>query len=707
MKDPLQKEETPYEVLGVERGASREEILRALKKRMVERSNVRAITAASKALQERDQRALVDSLQYDRQVLTRLVPNPLDDASVLLPPKRGSTAAAWERKLGAAFPDLGIAHALAVLYYWWALYEEERLAETMESSGQGVEEAAGDGSSSVLPADEMWQRAIAYWVMIIATEEFWDESDWIPADLAPQVQNKLIGKLGNHLHELSQRYRANGAGALADRYQELELDLSTELRTAEDIARLGILRTGRGKVSCGPLVLRYMGLLETVKQQVDAALQSSPTNKRLISLQDALTPYRRIAVLIDEKHPQAALKAIEALDQEERDSQYEVSRLRVRALYERGKQQASLGEIDKALDNWEAALECGPAESRADEIGAEIVSTCQSQAAKLQRHQRDEAIAILEKGLKLVDNEKLKLTLAEILTGRGIETINDAQEKAERGKKGITRTIMAAFKRGLADLERAEALGSKRAAEQAEVARGQIEQAEVQSRLHEANEAAAHGDWNTAISSLRRALEAAGRDAPKTLKQNLAVCLANRAVQKVNRAMEKYKASAESHPGQIVQSITERLGEAGYPEQFVQFIAERLGKAGYGDNCALCSKSRSSSYGESWYSLNLPEAGTALLCASCSEFVQSTLSTRPKLSAEVAALLKSAEKDLTEAAKLDPASRHVRQNLRHVKEVSANIGQGRGARPTSTGATGSRLSKWVGKVASAVRGLWS
>ena len=471
MKDPLQSTQTPYEILGLARGASEVEIDQAFKQGLVKRGNVQKLMAAKNILQRPAERALLDLFQYDPQVLPRLQPNPLQDPSSLHPSRRKETAAAWEKMLATAFPDAGIAHSLGVLWYWWVLNGEER-------------QAAGDAAVEP-PLEEGWRRVIAYWAMLVSTDEYWQGQ--AGAEVAHTLRGQAVERLRNEFNDLGQKYRTSGATATADRYQGLDLLLTTEVRTAKDVAGAG-LRTSRGKIACGLLLLEQLGWVESVKQQVDAGLEKNPASEQLLAVRRALSPYARIEVLLDQQKPQAAVEAIDQFSEEERQK-LELLKLRARAMLEWGKQQASLGDIPKALDCWEDALGkgiigCPTCKREAQEklkdgsywrswcsqsfalkkavrrriskvemgelegqIKTEIVNACQARAAALQQ-QPEQAIAILEKGLELVDNEKLKLTLAEILTQRGISRINEAQKKLESEKKGATPEILKMLKAG-------------------------------------------------------------------------------------------------------------------------------------------------------------------------------------------------------------------------------------------------------------------
>jgi len=132
------------------------------------------------------------------------------------------------------------------------------------------------------------------------------------------------------------------------------------------------------------------------------------------------------------------------------------------------------------------------------------------------------------------------------LTGEG----QSAASRSSAAQPGDGATISAEMIEGLQkqveSLEEAGALGGKKSPRQSgalgygaePAATGMGAQSEIQVLARAANDAAAFGDWGTAVEKLRAAIRAAGSDAPPDLKKGLAVCLANQATEKVNRAVE-------------------------------------------------------------------------------------------------------------------------------------------------------------------------
>jgi len=72
-----------------------------------------------------------------------------------------------------------------------------------------------------------------------------------------------------------------------------------------------------------------------------------------------------------------------------------------------GKQAMELSHLDEALEHWKQALKEELTNESKKDIHDSVVSNCHSQAIALQNREPDQAIAILEKGLELANDQKL------------------------------------------------------------------------------------------------------------------------------------------------------------------------------------------------------------------------------------------------------------------------------------------------------------
>lgn len=656
MKDPLQTEKTPHEVLEVGLAASAAEVNAAYMRALQRRVPAHTAKAARDALCDPVKRAVIAVTQYDDGAVRQLEPCPLDEPALLSPDRRAAAVAAWEASLRKQFPNPATVHSLGVLWYWWALYEEARYEALRRAAGDGqtssVTELTKDAllqracaasgtkcdlsarqhctqvacafrqdcRSSTLPLEHMWQRVIAYWAMLGTLGAEWPVSPGFSREQIDESVRTVLKSIRTRLGDLAQQHSGTkadvqghddaGSNACATMYHSLELALDLEQKTARAMSKAGI-RSKNGPLRCGGLMLRQMGMLEVVRKQVDGALRKTPQSEYLKLVQGALSPYCAIIALLDNHQPDAALEAIERLSAAERASA-EVARLRVEAHWQRGKQQVSLGRFSEALQSWSEALHQPGCTEHAAEIRTDVVSTAKARSIAIHRQDPAAAIAILEQALELVADDTLNATLAEFLTQQGIDIFVTAQREAEQNDQGATPETIQAFERGLALLERAGKMGSPRAREQANVARNVIAQArsasavppKARALLQRAKDAADREDWDVAIQCLREALPVLEEPAISVCTSNLAALLTNRAVRDANLATEMWHAIAQQNHVAMGQ-YTSRHGEF---------------------------------------------AGI-----------------------EVVRLLTSAQKDLSDAAKLDPDNKRTQENRRRLDNVFKSI----------------------------------
>ena len=500
VKDPMQIERMPHEILGIDRGAKKADIDRAMIVAL--RTSVPANTAknARDALLDPLKRAWYDLLQYDRRRLGNFAPSTVEAPAVFGRVNRAATARKWKKISKSKFPNLDMVHSLAVLWYWWSMYEEQRIDEMLKKITldhslhqsvisrnvllQHIRRSKGvscdphqskrcrvadcpwcdDCLSSSPPMKEMWERVIGYWVMLTASPSFWNRSFGLAGKDARALREQLIGTLRDVLHDLALRYDKHQAYGNAEQYRALDLALSAELQSAESLKRVG-MRTKYGKVSCGVLMLTHMGILKAARLEVEAALKKCPSNRELKRLRNVLSPYLSVAILVDQKKPRAALDIIGKIPAEEQQCK-EIQTFRLLAFHMLGKQMASLDDMNGAINAWRSALESDCEEELNSEIRVEIIKMCSQKALALQNRRRDEAIALLDEAVKFVPDEKLRLVLAELLMQRGVENFCNTRDKMELAEN-VDNEFIQILEACLKDIEKAVELGSKAAIQQA------------------------------------------------------------------------------------------------------------------------------------------------------------------------------------------------------------------------------------------------
>lgn len=542
VKDPLQTQATPYEILGgISPDATDSEIHDAFNKTFA-KGNVKQKQDARQFLLNRPlDRALLNLFLYDDAVLEKLDPNPLNDPGALDISRRAETAKKWRKQFrGSTFPDPGIAHALGILWYWSACQASEQFAETGEQS---------DGDMPVW--QDSWESAMGYWAFVTTTPHFWAEksppSSLTQDDIRAGVQQRIT----SDLHRFTQLQRDAGHDDAADLFQQLEMDLTRELETAKTL--LDANARSNDKFICfGNLMLARMRLVEQIVAYIDKRLLNPPPSATkehldlLRNLKEALSPYGKIATLIRNGRFEAALDEIERLPPNERELP-EILGFEAQARFPLGQQLASVGKLDKALTCWERALQCTQSDNLRREIAEAAESACIDAAAK--NPPRDEAIGIFESGLRIAPHsEKLRLGLADRLMQRGAEAVIEAQKKIKPNDEGTIRTAIRMIEPGIADFKRAKELGSERAAEQLKVAlevHKQLRQFRplppgVDKLLEEVKAAAERGNWDETVKRLRKIIrQFASWQVPNQIRKDLAVCLTKHGIDRFNVAQSE------------------------------------------------------------------------------------------------------------------------------------------------------------------------
>ena len=423
MKDPLQPGRTPYEILGLPAGAAADEIDRAFRTRLAGSREVQKLTAARRALQDPQERPLIDLFLLSDRVLGTLSPSALSDPSALAPPRRWATLRAWDAQLRARFPDPDLLQTMGVVWFWGALHCE---------GDPGC--VAGDAP----PLREQWERAIACWTALAAHDAYWVR---YPAGGA--VRNLVIERLRGRLQDCEQPYRDRGELAGAELYQELEEALDTELQATSPAAP--VAANGQ-MLAVGPLMAHFVA--------------SDPGTP-------ASSPVARVRTLLRRGNPQAAAQAFASMSESERLSD-EGRDLGADVYHAIGRELASLDKTDEALGAWAQAIDFGETHAKPD-VQRDVEELCQARAAALQRVDRQQARRILQRGMKLAPSFKLRDTLAELLTQDGIERINTVYGAYEKSGE-VSPATLAAVEEGWSELHSAAGMGWQRAADQLDLA---------------------------------------------------------------------------------------------------------------------------------------------------------------------------------------------------------------------------------------------
>ena len=462
MKDPLQRRETPYEVLGIGLAATPDDINRAFQLKLAARGNVQKLTAARQALGRPIDRALIDLFDYRDALFERLRPNPLTQPDALASEKREATAASWIKALRSGFPDPALAHGLGILHYWWALTETEKLAESPIAQNNSVY------------LENLWEMAIGCWSSALTDPGFWRDWPGIPAVLHEELRSQIRQRLSGDLHRLARKFHEAGNAGVAKRLERLDLRCDDEIETAKAMLAAK-LNTNRGNLCAGKLLLDRLELTPTVSSSVESALQRLPGDRNLTFLRQALGSYSEIWFLLRRDQFDLAMETIDRLSSEQRKAG-EIRSLEYKALQGQGSQLAALGKVSEALDRWELALAKADSGEERESLRDKIEKSLGEVAAKVSGSDtRNSAIDLFERGETMLSRARtatspdFKLRLAELHCVRGIEIINQAQEEFNADRVGKARAVRR-IDSGIADLARASELGLERAEAQRKTA---------------------------------------------------------------------------------------------------------------------------------------------------------------------------------------------------------------------------------------------
>lgn len=785
MKDPLQTTETPYEILGIEPTANAKELRVAFMAAL--RNGVphnKAQDAFNKLLEPKN--LIIDNiLIYQSKNIEQISPSPLEDIAVLDPYNRLPTAKAWEKSLTYRFPDIGMTHNLAVLWYWWVKHEEQRYESILDAARNkniltlenitkqkllqslckydGIECNPvnkhncpskkqccwqNDCFSTAPELVYMWEKVIGYWTTLIVMSTFWAKFGCVIKAEVRDLQKEIIDSLRNELLNRYQYYMnifganewaltANnlkllslstslvgvlqkhgicsageilqiGANSLVnicgvelaeaeviverarklrklspglpEQYQTLELVLMSNLQTAKYMLKVGV-KTANGKICSGPLMLRDMKLLDDMQKQFELKLKADPQSDKLQTLVDALSPYALIIMLLKENKMIQALEEIECLPEEYRKSS-KALKYKVHALFLLGNQKERLGQIEEALESWKLALSYNLNDKLHGNILEKIADSCHSHAMKLKQYkQLEKAIAILEKAIELNPAKILELTLANILTERGIKVLNDVYDIVKQDRNKPSDETINICKNAISDLEKAAKMGSDRARDNIEAAHKLIKDMETilpggtQKLVDNAYAEEKNKNWKKAIQFIEQAIKANGTDTPIRLFEDLAWDYFNLGLDSVNHGIDVLNKSKDMYErlyDEMVNTISARLNPQTQIGNYQQFQA--LNNLGATHTCAHCSRNQNSAYhDETWYNYTLDNVGKVLLCQGCSGKLDGIMNNLKKPNREAIKWLKDGEKEIVEGTMLDPSNDRIKEELKKIHDIFTTL----------------------------------
>jgi tetratricopeptide (TPR) repeat protein len=321
---------------------------------------------------------------------------------------RFDAAEAWERELKAHPGNRAALHNLAILYYRWAMGEES-------AGGPDV--------------DRLWAAAIAYWTLIVHSDQFWSawkselEQRWglemRDADLVRLRDTFLDERFTRVFQNYSSSYKENNRPADAQRHEDYLTMALLEKKSAEAWRATGARFPMGGFLYC-----RQTGVLQEILEEIDR-LPDIQQQKKL-SIYFSPAELGDVLILLEETRlPEKALERLARLPEKVRQAP-DATYLRVRALFESARASGDLRKVETAFAE---ALSLQPvwAPLRAD-IAELFDSLAKQEATRLRQDNRiAEAIRLLERLYTLSGHAEIREYLCILCCDGGFQKLNEKE----------------------------------------------------------------------------------------------------------------------------------------------------------------------------------------------------------------------------------------------------------------------------------------
>jgi len=430
MKDPLQYNPTPYDILQIDATGIIDK--KTVEGHFKKNFNKKGAREARNILNNHLDRAIVDIFFYEEIYFKKMLGKIFNNPDYLIT-KRERIAHDWEENQRKFFPYYPITHILAVFWFWWAVFEEERI---WDKKGE-LNLIAPSLNNSKFSGEILWENAIVNWISVINSEEYLKE--WIklkknsglhldPSTDIEKVKKRVELFIVGYFKKFSERYRLKDDLKKAQQYQNYELLFSSENKSAKNVSKIGYTRNVSGKnykFCSGKILLEKTGFLGELREYIDNKLKQTPDDNKLKEFALGLSPFFSIRSLLEEKKYDKALESINKLSLSDQESD-EIIDIKSICFFEKGKQLFSTGDLKKAFSFWENGFILERDSIKKKE---EIISLCKEEAISFQKSSPDKAIEILETAIETIPDRELNKTLSIIYLDRGIKNMNSALQK--------------------------------------------------------------------------------------------------------------------------------------------------------------------------------------------------------------------------------------------------------------------------------------
>lgn len=548
MKDPLNKLESPYDVLNLNSAATESDVENAFLRVIKEGVDYERANTAKSILKNYLHKAELDVFNYHPRFSKGLKPSPISSPLSLVPPQRGDAGEKWRREFTDKFPDMGYAHCLAVFWFWWAVTQEAALIHQLSASllkTEQVKSLINIKYSRKQPAlQTMISNVVNYWAMFLADQELWMRDFKLGTDYSAALRNSVIERLEKWFSEAplrwlkvgklegdpepTQRQKQIYASSVLEAFSNASTEFKRELQLAELFKEVKLNFNGK-PIRCGRSILTQVKCIDDVREKVRKAVDDHPSNQPLRRLLQALSSHVNIIKYIERKEGEKALAVINELPEDEQQTE-EISDFKTRALLLMASKYSASGEFAEAIAKWKEALSAGHSEYAKRETSAQLAVEAEKMQEKITGADLNSLIEIMAHAKTLVNDQNLCRALGRLYAGRGGALFEEVEGRL-KSNSGTPKKLLSDIEQATVDLKEAVQLGMSSAAEPLARAKRLKKHAELglvgipkktQEKLRNAYKAIEKRDFKKAVKFFNEVLSELGNNAPDILRTKLA-----------------------------------------------------------------------------------------------------------------------------------------------------------------------------------------
>ena len=309
--------------------------------------------------------------------------------------------------------NYSLLHNISVLYYWWTVTLEQEYSKDIHEH-------------------KLWENLIGYWTAIVNNDEFWERwakhKPWIKnrkdLDLS-KIRNNLMSHLETKILTSAETDKHQDGGVAAHRSNLKKLHIEKRFVTyykelknvlSDDVAAIPDMYS--------ETLIRDLDMQGYIRELSDMALKKDPYNEKIKKIKYYLSPFRYIAVLIEEDNYEHAIKELDALPSNSKNDDIvcelmAISKLKLGASYLQND-----NIVNHALRAEKLWNEC---HIMNNEMARSIIGSAAVDAMKKFKAEDKIEVAICagEVGLKFTpENSDVKILLSVLLNDRGVKRWN-------------------------------------------------------------------------------------------------------------------------------------------------------------------------------------------------------------------------------------------------------------------------------------------